>query len=126
MKYLLMLVAMATLSVLVVACDKDKEKDAGKAVAGDYGGTVQEIGYTETYQAYVTLTRRSENAVSFLFDCDAIDLHPDAIILDVVGSDGSYALTHTSKAITGTVINDHLTITFNMESGETYTFSGKK
>lgn len=128
MKYLCMLLILVATSVGLASCgdDDENEKDWTTAISGDYSGKLQVVGYTNIYQGYVTLTRRSESAVAFTVDCDEINFHlTTPTILDIAPGDNSYTLTSTSKAVSGSVVNGNLNITFASGS-RTYTFYGNK
>lgn len=128
MKYLLLLLCWTAMSVSLASCSDDDDKvptDIATTVAGDYSGKLQVVGYTETYPAYVTLIRRSASAVSLVMDCDEINFHSSPVILDITNNGSSYALTSTSKAVNGAVVNNNLSITF-ASSSITYTFYGNK
>lgn len=127
-KYFSMLLLLVAMSAGLASCgddDDEKVKDVATAISGDYAGKLQVVGFTEMYQAYVTLTRRSENAVSLVMDCDEINFHSSAVILDITNNGESYALTSTSKAVSGSVVNGNLSITF-ASGNRTYTFYGNK
>lgn len=128
MKYLCMLLILVATSVGLASCgdDDENEKDWTTAISGDYSGKLQVLGYTNIYQGYVTLARRWESAVAFTVDCDEINLHLiTPTILDIAPDDNSYTLTSTSKAVSGSVVNGNLNITFASGS-RTYTFYGNK
>ena len=81
--------------------------------------------YTEQFTAYATLTRKSDNAISVVVDCDEIDLHLKSVILDIMQNGNSYELSSSSKAVNGTVIDQNINLTFATGSN-TYTFYGSK
>ncbi|RHL04575.1 hypothetical protein DW036_20900 [Bacteroides sp. AF39-11AC] len=128
MKYLSMLLIMVAMSVCMVSCgddDDDAPTDVATVIAGDYSGTLNVMGYTDQFTAYITLTRKSDTAVSLVVDCDEIDMHLNSVILDITQSNNSYKLASSSKAVNGTVIGKNLNITFSVGS-KTYTFYGDK
>lgn len=92
MKYLSMLLVMVVTSVCMVSCgdDDDIPTDIATTIAGDYSGKLSVIGYTEQFTAYATLTRKSDNAISVVVDCDEIDLHLKSVILDIMQNGNSY------------------------------------
>ena len=81
-----MLLVMVVTSVCMVSCgdDDDIPTDIATTIAGDYSGKLSVIGYTEQFTAYATLTRKSDNAISVVVDCDEIDLHLKSVILDIM------------------------------------------
>ena len=112
----------------MVSCgddDDDAPTDVATVIAGDYSGTLNVMGYTDQFTAYITLTRKSDTAVSLVVDCDEIDMHLNSVILDITQSNNSYKLASSSKAVNGTVIGKNLNITFSVGS-KTYTFYGDK
>lgn len=128
LKYVSLLLAIVALSMSMGSCgddDEDKTADMATTVAGDYSGKLQIVGDVEMHPAYVTLTRRSESAVSLVMDCDEVNFHSSPVILDITKNSSSYALTSTSKAVSGAVVNGNLSVTFASNS-ETYTFYGTK
>ncbi|KAA3699302.1 hypothetical protein F3F88_09690, partial [Bacteroides salyersiae] len=114
MKYLSMLLVMVVTSVCMVSCgdDDDIPTDIATTIAGDYSGKLSVIGYTEQFTAYATLTRKSDNAISVVVDCDEIDLHLKSVILDIMQNGNSYELSSSSKAVNGTVIDQNINLTF--------------
>ena len=127
MKYLSMLLVMVVTSACMVSCgdDDDMATDIVTTTAGDYSGKLSVIGYTEQFTAYATLTRKSDNAISVVVDCDEIDLHLKSVILDIMQNGNSYELSSSSKAVNGTVIDQNINLTFATGSN-TYTFYGSK
>ncbi|MCC8170342.1 MAG: hypothetical protein LIP00_00875 [Parabacteroides sp.] len=128
MKYLTLLLAVVAMGISLGSCgddDDDKTADMATTIAGDYSGKLQVVGYTEMHQAYVTLTRRSETAVSLVMDCDEINFHSSPVILDITKNSSSYSLNSTSKAVNGSVVNGNLSIAF-ASNNDTYTFYGTK
>lgn len=127
MKYLSMLLMMVAMSVSFSSCgdDEDVPEESATVIAGDYSGTLSVMGYTDQFTAYVTLTRKSSDAVGCVVDCDEIDLHISSVILDIADNGGSYGLSSTSKAVNGSVTGKSLNLTFKAGS-YTYTFYGNK
>lgn len=130
MKYLSMVLLTLVVSVCMVSCGNDDEPDysSTEAISGNYVGTIKAIGYIDDpARAYVTLTRKANDAISFECTCETFDINTDPIMLHTEKKDdGSIYLTSESQyAIEGSIKSDLLTITFSM--GETtFFFSGSK
>jgi len=105
----------------------EEEVFSTNAIAGNYVGTLTALGYSDDPQrAYVTLTRRSSDVVSFEVSCENFDIAPDPVNLVVTESKGVVRLeSESSYSISGSISNGVLNVTFVI-GGDTFVFSGKK
>lgn len=124
---------MLVMSIGFVGCSDDDDepeapKDAATAVAGNYVGKLEIIGYVdEPERAYVTLTRIASDAVTIKISCEAFDMDMSPVNLNVTKSGQSYSLkSESSKSISGNVVSNTLSVTFQNQAGYTYKFSGEK
>ncbi len=131
MKYVSMLLVMVAMSVSFAGCSDDDEEtvlNSAQRIEGDYVGTLKPMGYTdEPARAYVTLTRRANDAVSFKCTCETFDVDPDPVILNIEERNGGvmYLTSESSYSIEGTCTQNSLSITFSL-GGTEWFFSGTK
>ena len=81
-------VAIICTCMAFISCEKEEqtktEDFSTHAIAGNYVGTLSALGYAdEPQRAYVTLTRRSSDVVSFEISCENFDINPDPVNLIV-------------------------------------------
>ena len=127
LKYLTMLFAVAGMGLFFASCsdDDDAGTDAATVISGDYSGTLNIMGYTDQYRAYVGVTRKSSDAVAVVVDCDELDMHLSSVILDITQNGSSFELNSTSKAVSGAVVGNNLNLTFST-GYRTFAFYGTK
>ncbi len=128
LKYLTMLFAMVSMGMSLASCsddDDDAARDAATVIAGDYSGNLSVMGYTDQYRAYVSVSRKSADAVAVVVDCDELNMHLSSVILDITSKGSSYELTSTSKAVSGAVVGDNLNLTFST-GNDTFAFYGSR
>lgn len=131
LKYFSMMFIMLIMGISMVSCDKDEENavgDNGSLLEGDYVGTLKPMGYTdEPARAYVTLTRRAKDVVSFSCSCETFDVNTNPINLTIEdkGSGLLYLTSESTYSVQGTANNGSITISFSMGDVEWF-FSGMK
>lgn len=131
MKYLSVMLMMLVFGVCMAGCGDDDENeilDSASRIEGDYVGTLKPIGYTdEPARAYVTLTRRANDVVSFTCSCETFGINSNSINLTIEERNGSvmYLSSESSYAVEGTVSQKSLSITFSLGNAEWF-FSGSK
>lgn len=124
-------VAIICTCMAFISCEKEEqtktEDFSTHAIAGNYVGTLSALGYAdEPQRAYVTLTRRSSDVVSFEISCENFDINPDPVNLIVSDKNGVVTLVSESAySISGSISNGILNVTFIIGS-DTFVFSGKK
>lgn len=124
-------VAIICTCMAFISCEKEEqtktEDFSTHAIAGNYVGTLSALGYAdEPQRAYVTLTRRSSDVVSFEISCENFDINPDPVNLIVSDKKGVVTLVSESAySISGSISNGILNVTFIIGS-DTFVFSGKK
>ena len=122
---------MLVVSISMVSCGEDDESaisDNGSFLEGDYVGTLKPMGYTDApARAYVTLTRRAKDVVSFACSCETFDVNTNPVNLTIEerGNGLMYLTSESSYSVEGTSNNGSLTITFSMGNDEWF-FSGMK
>ncbi len=115
----------------IISCEKTEkpldEPFSTASIAGNYVGTLSALGYSdEPQRAYVTLTRKSSDVVSFEVSCENFDIETDSYNLIVTESSGVITLNSESGyTISGSISNDILSVTFQMDY-DTFLFTGKK
>ncbi len=127
MKYLSMLLMIVAMSVCMVGCgdddDKDQVTDFAGQIAGVYTGRLTENN-TVIEDAYVvSVTKISSTVVSV-----AADFYNDGIRnYNVAYSNGQFMLTsETSSNITISIMGKSMSISFLNAKGTITTFSGKR
>lgn len=128
-RLLLSICMVLSVSAVFMSCSKDEPEapqDMATVVSGDYAGKMQVMGYVDSANGYVTLTRRSATAVSCKIICEEFYLNLSEVILDLTATDNGISLTSTTKAVTGSVVNNNLYLTFTAGGGDTFVFSGSK
>lgn len=126
MKFFKIFATIAVVALGLLSCSKSDELTTS-SISGNYVGTAKIFGYSEEpKRAYATLTRMSEDVVSFKLACEGYGLDFDPVNLIVEKKNGVVTLTSESTyAIDGSITADVLTVTFRT-SNYTYMFSGKK
>lgn len=125
--FLMMFVAAVSVGTFAACSDDDDDiaQDDATLIAGDYAGQMKVMGYTDSARSYVTLTRKSSSAVACEVLCEELGLNLSAVILDITPMATGYELSSTTKAVSGSVISNTLTLTFSTGS-YTFTFTGTK
>lgn len=135
-KYMFMAVLVALVSMTVTSCSDDdddenvsNQKNPASMIVGTYTGTLREYGYTDDEApCYVAFERLSNTTVILTrFICEEHGFDLQKINFKISESNGVYKLSSESNlSIDGMYINGVLTITFQTQSGATWTFNGKK
>lgn len=131
LKYFSIMFMMLIMGISMISCDKDDENavgDNGSLLEGDYVGTLKPMGYSdEPARAYVTLTRRAKDAVSFTCSCETFEVNTNPVNLTIEdrGNGLMYLTSESTYSVEGTEKNGSLTITFSMGDNEWF-FSGMK
>jgi len=122
---------LAFFSVMFTACGDDDEPMAltTTSIAGDYVGTLNEVGFPadEAERAYVTITRKSSSSVGIKIQSEGWGLDMKEVIM-AVSIEGNVAAleSETSMSIRGQIIGNNLTVTFELAGGRVFTFTGAK
>lgn len=131
LKYFSMMFIMLVMSISMVGCSEDDENavnDNGSLLEGDYVGTLKPMGYSdEPARAYVTLTRRAKDVVSFTCSCETFDVNTNTVNLTIEdkGNGLMYLTSESTYSVQGTANNGSITISFSLGDVEWF-FSGMK